>query len=75
MDMLAPSIAKGGMTALTTAAIGKAGVNQRGGLIAAATDRADDLVDHVHEVRVVTEFDLREFEGCHRVPRRPAWGR
>ncbi len=58
IDMLGPSIASGGMTALTREPSARRASTIGLTLIAPATDRADDLVDDVHEVRVVAELDI-----------------
>ena len=43
-------------------AVGESGVDHRADLVAAAADRADDLVDDVHQVGVVLELDVGQFQ-------------
>ena len=50
-----PSMASGGMIGVDPAAVGQAGVDHRAGLVDAAADPGDDLVDGAAQVRLVGE--------------------
>ena len=59
-----PLTASGGMIAFTRRAVGQARVDHRRGLVDAAADCDDDLVDDAHQVRVVDEPGVRHRRAC-----------
>ena len=55
-------MASGGMIDVDAGAVRQARVHHRRRLVHASSDRGDDLVDDVHQVRVVLEHDVAFFK-------------
>ena len=62
MDISGPSIASGGMIALTRDPSAETGVHHRGRFVHAPADLRNDLVDDPEQVPVVAECDAGQFE-------------
>ena len=55
IDSAGPSSASGGMTAFTRGAVRQSGISQRVRFVDSATDGADDPLDDLHQVPIVTK--------------------